>query len=159
QAHQVPTVEEQLPLGDAGVAGQHAHHRLAEGRLPAAGLPDQAEDFPAADVERDAVDCPQRTGAGVVLDHHVADRVADLSADRSRTQWVMISIRPPPSNVSVGTTHVIARSGDVSSRHEGWMATCPRVRSMLQSGMCGSRLRHRKERPEPVMMASATLTE
>src|SRR5690606_35828781 len=159
QAHQVLTVEEQLPLGNAGVAWQQAHHRLAEGRLPAAGLPDQAEDFPAADVERDAVDRPQRTGAGVVFDHQVANRVEDLAAHLSRNLGLMISIRPSPSIVRVSTTNITARPGNVTSHHEVWMATCPRARSMPQSGMCGGRPRPRNERPAPVRMASATLTE
>ena len=64
-----------LPLeGDlAGRRLLQAEHRPRQGRLPATGLADDAEDLPRAPLQRDAVERPRRLPAARELDREVAD--------------------------------------------------------------------------------------
>ena len=73
QRGHVDPVEADLAVG--GV--DEADHGAGERRLAAAGLADEAERLPAADLQRDAVDGPDRADLALE-DHALGDREVDL---------------------------------------------------------------------------------
>src|SRR5665811_311164 len=105
------------------------------------------------------VDGMNVAGTRCVFHREVADRKEDIVHHRSLSFGLKISMSPSPIMVKASTTDITARPGNVIIHHAFWMFSCPRARSIPQSGVSGGRPRPRKLKPAPVRMASATLTE
>ncbi len=119
--HQIPALEPERAVGDLAGRGDHAHEGLAQCRLAASRLADQAQDLPAPDVERHVVHGVDRTGAGVVHHREPPHGVGDLGHQRSLSLGLKISISPSPIMVNDSTTSITASPGKVISHQAVWM--------------------------------------
>src|SRR5680860_1582136 len=98
------------------------------------------------------VDGMNVAGTRCVFHREVADRKEDIVHHRSLSFGLKISMSPSPIMVKASTTDITARPGNVIIHHAFWMFSCPRARSIPQSGVSGGRPRPRKLKPAPCLL-------
>src|SRR6185437_5755707 len=147
-AHEIASLEQDLPGGDAAVAAEIAHQRHDEGRLAAPRFADKAEALAGHDVEREARDRRDDAARRPVLDADVPDREQRFHGYSARK----ISRSPSASRLKPRTSETIAMQGRSAICGQTVIIAVACCTMPPQSGLGGGRPRPRKPRMPMVIV-------